>query len=87
MRTPWGQSDGQRTYAPGIVFYETPSHGGFKLDEERNAKVPDKYRRKNGWYEEDWEYLKVVTTFPDLFEDRIVNLARKHFPLPETLFA
>lgn len=36
--TPWGKADYEKVYAEGIVFYGTPSHGGFKLDRERNAR-------------------------------------------------
>jgi len=57
-------------YGEGIVFYSTPSHGGFKLDEVRNALVPEALRNADGWYEEDCEWAKVAVSFPALFTDR-----------------
>lgn len=63
-RTPWGRSDYAKEYAPGIVWYGTPSHGGFKLDRERNAAVPDYMRREGGWYEEDCDWAIVATVHP-----------------------
>jgi hypothetical protein len=69
MRTPWGTSDYRKEYASGIVFYGTPSHGGFKLDEARNALIPADWRRWDGWYEEDCDANYVAATFPLLFPD------------------
>lgn len=37
--TPWGVADYAREYAEGIVFYGTPSHGGFKLSAQRLARM------------------------------------------------
>ena len=67
MGTPWGTADQCDIRAEGIVFYATPSHGGFKLDDQQNAKVHRALRNRNGWYEEDCEWSKVAFTFPTLF--------------------
>lgn len=70
MVTPWGKSDSKHVYAPGIVFYGTPSHGGVKVNKSQNEKIHPAYRNANGWYEEDCEILKVIFTFPELFLDQ-----------------
>jgi hypothetical protein len=82
--TPWGRSDSQQAYAPGITFYSTPSHGGFKLDTERNAKVPDymqastiNQQGRQGWYEQDCDWAIVAIVFPDAFSDEQREHARQ----------
>lgn len=65
--TPWGKADHEKIYAEGIVFYGTPSHGGFKLDRVRNAQMPSALRERGGWYEEDCAWAKVAYAFPDIF--------------------
>jgi hypothetical protein len=77
MWTPWGMSDGQHTYAPGIIFYSTPGHGGIHLDEEHNNKMPSKLRNADGWYEEDCEWAKVAIIFPEAFEPSAVLSAKE----------
>jgi len=75
--TPWGMSDSQHTYAPGIIFYSTPGHGGIHLDEEHNNKMPSKLRNADGWYEEDCEWAKVALIFPEAFEPSAVLSAKE----------
>ena len=82
--TPWGWPDHARRYGEGVIFYSTPSHGGFHLDAERNAAVPDCLRNVDGFgenpggfYEEDEQWAKVATAFPDLFTDYERELAEK----------
>lgn len=72
--TPWDLSQVSLTYADGVVFYSTASHGGFKLDDARNAAVPDPLRHEDGWYEEDEDWAKVAVAFPALF----TSLERRH---------
>lgn len=86
MSTPWGIADSEEHIAPGITFYETPSHGGFHLDAERNALVPLAWREAsfnqqgmNGWFEEDADSVLVVLTFPAAFSDAMVARAEKAF--------
>ena len=72
MNTPWGQSNDQKEYAPGIVFYGTPSHGGFHLGRTRQATVkrifPTFSPYAGGpWYEEDEDWRLVVVVFPEYF--------------------
>ncbi|SDR63803.1 hypothetical protein SAMN05519103_09055 [Rhizobiales bacterium GAS113] len=67
--TPWGAAQISRVYADGVVCHSTPEHGGFHLDEERNALVHAAYRNDGGWYEEDSQLAKAAASFPDLFTD------------------
>lgn len=72
--TPWEMSQTSMTYADGVVFYSTASHGGFKLSDVRNAQVAEALRHDDGWYEEDEDWSKVAVTFPALF----TALERRH---------
>jgi len=63
ISTPWGMSQ-------GVVFHSTASHGGFKLDRARNAALPTALRIAGGFYEEDGDWARVTTGFPELFTDR-----------------
>lgn len=83
MNTPWGPSDNQKQYAPGITFYSTPSHGGFKLSFARERELDAKLREVGfttvqarmgydaGWYEEDCSAAAVMFAWPDLFGDKV----------------
>jgi len=71
--TPWGAPEEIKQIAPGIIWYETPSHGGFWLSPERNAQVPLRDRQESfcqngmlGWYEEDCDAEIVRRTFPEI---------------------
>lgn len=72
MFTPWGTSDAEYDYAPNklVVFYTTPSHGGFKVQSPLNEMIPANVRSNDGWYEEDCEWAIVAYTFPSLFVGR-----------------
>ena len=65
--TPWGMSDYQKNYAHGIIWYGTPSHGGFHVSPSVNARIPDYMRCNDGWYEEDCDWCIVATIFPAIF--------------------
>lgn len=80
--TPWGQAQTVTKIAPGINFYTTASHGGFKLSEGRNKKVSQKLKESTwqglglkGWYEEDEDQLIVVITFPEFFTSEQISFA------------
>ena len=66
--TIWGKVQHVKERAPGIFEVSTSSHGGFKLDRARNARVAAAWRREGGWYEEDIDWAIVLFTFPELFE-------------------
>ena len=75
--TPWGGSQDAEVYAEGIVFHSTASHGGFWLDDARNAAMPAALRVADGWYEEDCEWAKVSFGFPALFTAYERRMAEK----------
>ena len=76
MNTPWGTSQSATKYGDGITFYETASHGGFHVRENRNAAMPDALRQDDGWYEEDCEACKVILAFPLHFSPKQVDGAQ-----------
>lgn len=75
--TSWGWPDHAKHYGEGIIFYSAPSHGGFHLDAARNEVMPDCLRNADGFYEQDEQWAKVATAFPDLFTDYERGLAEK----------
>jgi len=70
-QTPWGRADSATEYAPGIVFYSTPSHGGFHVDRSLVSEIPAPLRGLSGypqtWYEEDCAWAVVAYVFPFAF--------------------
>lgn len=82
--TPWGPAQNAREFAPGIVFYSTASHGGFKLSPDRLAAMPALFREPEGWYEEDCEAAKVMVSFPEFFPAQMAPTAsdtlRHYYP-------
>lgn len=74
MNTPWGSSECVEDVGPGIVFVQTASHGGYKLEPFQNAKIPLSWRQASfnrngmdGWYEEDCDWCLVALIFPQFF--------------------
>lgn len=67
--TPWGVADYVREHAPGIAFYATPSHGGFRLSAERLEEMHPALRRSDRWFEEDCDWAKVAFCFPKYFSE------------------
>lgn len=74
--TPRGEAQTTDVHAEGVAFHSTASHGGFKLDTERNALVHPLWRN-DGFYEEDCEAAIVIVTFPELFSAEIAAAAHK----------
>ena len=75
--TIWGQADSKTRYNTGINFYTTPRHGGFKLSDGVNEKMPEYFRNAGGWYEEDCEWAKVCLAFPTFFTNWEIYNAEK----------
>lgn len=74
--TPWGYSDSQEQIQPGIIFYSTPSHGGYHVSAALNRTMPDSLRLDGGWYEEDCDWARVVVAFPLHFPPETVEEAK-----------
>lgn len=82
IRTPWGEAQDSKRYAPGITFHETASHGGFHVDAAKLAEMPAALRAitpyaGEGWYEEDADWAIVALAFPDLFGDYDLHCAMR----------
>lgn len=66
--TPWGNAQQVVRYAPGVNFYSTAGHGGFKLSKRINDLLIPQYLKQatwsglglKGWYEEDCDWAIVV---------------------------
>src|SRR3990172_6042981 len=72
VQTPWGVADASEKIAPGIMRYDTPSHGGYHLSQARRAQMPEPYKSwptfaGGNWYEEDCDWCLVALSFPDVF--------------------
>lgn len=76
MRTPWGESQGGTIYSPGIHYHHTARHGGFKVYKKQNDLIPEMFRNKDGWYEEDCEWAKVANFHPAFFTDMELESAK-----------
>lgn len=87
MNTPWGKADHQKRYgsAPNyVMFYSTPSHGGFLVSFDMGEKMPPGLRAVptwagtnayGKWYEEDCDWAIVALAFPALFEPKQILAA------------
>jgi hypothetical protein len=89
--TPWGESDDKKKYADGIVWYDTPTHGGFWISEKRLAEMPSGARSfrpwaGTGWYEEDCDWVIAVLAFPEHFPKEEVAQAKVSFLRNEEYF-
>lgn len=67
--SPWGPVQSEERIAPGITFVSTASHGGFKVSDELNKKIPASMRQDDGWYEEDVEWAIIPVIYPEVFDD------------------
>jgi len=88
VQTPWGPADFATEYAPGLVLYSTPGHGGFHVSAEWLAQMPEPYRSAvpftqrhgrsgPGWYEEDCDWSIVALSFPQFFTAPEIETARE----------
>lgn len=82
--TPWGPSDYTKSFARGITFYGTPSHGGFKVSAGRLKKMHPALidmgwagMGERGWFEEDCSWCAVALAFPECFDDLMVEAAHQ----------
>jgi hypothetical protein len=89
--TVWGEAQSIKKIAEGITLYTTASHGGFHISEERFMELPKplkdyKVWNNKNWYEEDCDWVVVVLGFPQYFEGRDIEAAKKSLKLynPET---
>jgi hypothetical protein len=76
-RSPWGKIQTVKTISHGIWFVSTASHGGIKLSRKRQAEMPEEFRAKGAWYEEDCQYSLVILGFSEIFRENEVEIARR----------
>ncbi|MBT3812433.1 MAG: hypothetical protein HON51_05605 [Gammaproteobacteria bacterium] len=74
IHTPWGISQNIETISRGIQFVDTTGHGGVKVSDELNKKIPNWVREGtfgklglDGWYEEDCDWCIPVIVFSKVF--------------------
>ena len=74
IQTPWGISQNIETISRGIQFVDTIGHGGIKVSDELNKKIPNWVREGtfgklglDGWYEEDCDWCIPVIVFSKVF--------------------
>lgn len=67
--TPWGPTQVKVFYTDGMTFHHTAGHGGIKLSDDLNRKIPSALRTKDGWYEEDCDWAIVAVSYPRHFTD------------------
>jgi len=72
MQTPWGPAQSSEEIAPGIIRYDTASHGGYYVSPARVASMPKPLRDFKpwagaNWYEEDCDWSIVALAFPQFF--------------------
>ncbi len=90
--TPWGPAQHRKSIADGIIHYETASHGGIKISEDRYRAMPKKYRAHKPWaghlwYEEDVDWCIIALAYPDEYfaevteaqRDGLLEIARKTY--------
>lgn len=75
--SPWGRIDHTDNLADGIVQVGTPSHGGIHLAAALNAAMPEVFRSRDGWYEEDCEWALVALIYPHAFDAKSQESAHK----------
>jgi hypothetical protein len=77
MYTPWGKSNSTETLEPGIVFVDTPSHGGIMVNRSAIHTLPSNILPAaipyGEWFafEEDCAACLVFASRPDLFRKHL----------------
>ncbi len=87
IQTPWGVAETAEKIADGIMFYSTPSHGGFYLSDARMAEMPTAFKARTfikpprgeagRWYEEDCDAAMVAVAFPQYFTPENIVRAKE----------
>lgn len=94
IRTPWGLSDEPpKEIGRGIATVSTPSHGGYKVSEERSREFRGQFPGVETfvkgcvWFEEDCDWALVAMCWPSYFSEEalayaystVVNFQAKRF--------
>lgn len=87
--TPWGKADNSEILERGLVFYSTPSHGGYRVSLKAAKRIPLPYRAKalcyggGLWFEEDCAWALIAESFRPHFDDRLdlaVKTLKDYYP-------
>ena len=75
--TPWGSAQVKTVYGPGVVDFQTSSHGGLRVSGSALGRIPLAEREaaflastNPGWFEEDCDWKIVARNLPELFSER-----------------
>lgn len=79
--SPWGRIQRLTTWANGIQFISTASHGGFFLSHERYGELVKRKGEPNlwlgnamqdggYWFEEDCDARLVIDAFPEIMNSK-----------------
>lgn len=84
LDTPWGRAQHYENLGQGIMSVSTSSHGGiFVPDEYLHNFTPAqrafarKWSGSENWWEEDCAWSFVAVAFPDRFDPKSVDVARR----------
>lgn len=72
--SPWGKVQESKVYSDDAVRVHTPSHGGVLISPMMNEKIPEAFRIKEGWYEEDCDWAIPYYFIPEVFGHVAVKL-------------
>ena len=88
IMAPWREWEFGREMSPGVTWFDLgehpDNHSGLRLSPERNGRVPDRWRKKDGWYPEfderdgqqvDW--ARAVVVHPQGFQPNVVETAER----------
>ncbi len=78
--TPWGRADSSTKLAPGVMWYDTPGHGGLSVTRRwalDNLTLPAQYLAmfwgSKLWFEEDCKCALVFHEHPELWNLLVVG--------------
>jgi hypothetical protein len=79
MYTPWGQAQTQTDCGHGVIHVTTSSHGGFFVEKSERHKLPVQETNfsRNGFFEEDIDWVIVALSIPEAFPPEHIELAKK----------
>ena len=77
--TPWGAAQTTKKIADGLWQVTTAGHGGIYVDYDLRGKLRAQGTpySGNGWFEEDCDWAIVALSFPQHFDAKTLEAARK----------
>lgn len=65
----WGAIQRTDHVGGGLKFVSCSGHGGFLISDARNAGIPEQFRREDGMYEEDCDFMIIGLVYPENVSD------------------